>query len=502
MSDDDPEVTLSTKELAELIRQLPPGYQAIFNLHAVEGYSHVEIGKILGIKEGTSRSQYARARSLLISWINRYATANKNELPMYDPKFEKAVRQKMEELEFRPAESVWVGVERAVSRQRRRRVPPFFWQLFLPMVLVAGAAAGYYFGEKAGRKSVAPAVVQAGASRVVRDAGSEGSKTSPPGDVLVKAGRQHTPRTGVVQTPDPVVGEQGGADEAATGSRIGAYLYTPGLEDQRHSAGVSGAALKANKNLVRLNTLSQVKRPLEAGFAAGVGMDRLNRLDANQANAAVSYSAVSLYTLNGSTSSKNYISDIRPDASFYAGIYLQKGLSERWIFNAGLNLHYYSTRISVGQPVNTFVPAYASLITPTSIATSQVSSVFTVGNEQIHTNKYYMLELPAAIQYKLNRSRILPLFLEGGVSLSRLMGADALNYDPSKGLYFKNTNALNKTQFNVSSALMVGLPFHGIRIQAGPQVQYGLIPLMNTQGMGDQHFFYTGIRLVVLPGKR
>jgi RNA polymerase sigma-70 factor (ECF subfamily) len=79
VSDDDPEVMLSTKELAELIRQLPPGYQAIFNLHAVEGYSHVEIGKILGIKEGTSRSQYARARSLLISWINKFSAATKNE---------------------------------------------------------------------------------------------------------------------------------------------------------------------------------------------------------------------------------------------------------------------------------------------------------------------------------------------------------------------------------------------------------------------------------------
>ena len=79
VSDDNPEVALSTKELAELIRQLPPGYQTIFNLHAVEGYSHVEIGKILGIKEGTSRSQYARARSLLISWINKFSATNKNE---------------------------------------------------------------------------------------------------------------------------------------------------------------------------------------------------------------------------------------------------------------------------------------------------------------------------------------------------------------------------------------------------------------------------------------
>jgi RNA polymerase sigma factor (sigma-70 family) len=69
VSSDHPGITLDAKELAALIRQLPTGYQTIFNLYAVEGYSHIEIGKLLGIHEGTSRSQYARARALLISWI-------------------------------------------------------------------------------------------------------------------------------------------------------------------------------------------------------------------------------------------------------------------------------------------------------------------------------------------------------------------------------------------------------------------------------------------------
>src|SRR4030095_3659052 len=76
---DDPAVMLQVKDLAELIRQLPPGYQTIFNLHAIEGYSHVEIGEMLGITDGTSRSQYARARALLISWINKYSAVNKKE---------------------------------------------------------------------------------------------------------------------------------------------------------------------------------------------------------------------------------------------------------------------------------------------------------------------------------------------------------------------------------------------------------------------------------------
>jgi RNA polymerase sigma factor, sigma-70 family len=71
VSTDDPQVNLQSKELAELIRQLPTGFQTIFNLHAVEGYSHVEIAAMLGITDSTSRSQYARARALLIEWIKK-----------------------------------------------------------------------------------------------------------------------------------------------------------------------------------------------------------------------------------------------------------------------------------------------------------------------------------------------------------------------------------------------------------------------------------------------
>jgi RNA polymerase sigma factor (sigma-70 family) len=77
VSNDHPDINLTVKELAELIRQLPTGYQTIFNLHAIEGYTHVEIGELLGIHEGTSRSQYARARGLLIAWIKKNEVENK-----------------------------------------------------------------------------------------------------------------------------------------------------------------------------------------------------------------------------------------------------------------------------------------------------------------------------------------------------------------------------------------------------------------------------------------
>ncbi len=79
VSTDDPQIQLQAKELSELIRQLPTGYQTIFNLHAVEGYSHVEIGSMLGISDGTSRSQYSRARSLIIEWIKKNSSQEKHE---------------------------------------------------------------------------------------------------------------------------------------------------------------------------------------------------------------------------------------------------------------------------------------------------------------------------------------------------------------------------------------------------------------------------------------
>lgn len=79
VSTDDPVIQLHTKELSELIRQLPTGFQTIFNLHAVEGYTHVEIASMLGISDGTSRSQYARARALLIEWIKKFSFNEQSE---------------------------------------------------------------------------------------------------------------------------------------------------------------------------------------------------------------------------------------------------------------------------------------------------------------------------------------------------------------------------------------------------------------------------------------
>jgi len=52
-------------ELLEVLKKLSPSYRMVFTLHAIEGYKHEEIGKMLGISEGTSKSNYAKARKRL-----------------------------------------------------------------------------------------------------------------------------------------------------------------------------------------------------------------------------------------------------------------------------------------------------------------------------------------------------------------------------------------------------------------------------------------------------
>jgi RNA polymerase sigma-70 factor (ECF subfamily) len=62
---------LEAEDLMKIIEKLPKGYQVVFSLFAIEGYSHKEIGELLNISEDTSKSQYFRARASLKAYLER-----------------------------------------------------------------------------------------------------------------------------------------------------------------------------------------------------------------------------------------------------------------------------------------------------------------------------------------------------------------------------------------------------------------------------------------------
>lgn len=70
--------TLAEKDLLILVNELAPGYKTVFNMHVVEGYSHKEIADMLGITEGTSKSQLARAKGVLKNSIEKMINKTNN----------------------------------------------------------------------------------------------------------------------------------------------------------------------------------------------------------------------------------------------------------------------------------------------------------------------------------------------------------------------------------------------------------------------------------------
>lgn len=63
---------LKLQDLLKVIETLPDGYKQVFNLYEIEGFSHKEIGEMLGIKEGSSRSNLARAKNILKELLSKY----------------------------------------------------------------------------------------------------------------------------------------------------------------------------------------------------------------------------------------------------------------------------------------------------------------------------------------------------------------------------------------------------------------------------------------------
>ena len=68
---------MSSREILDLVAQLPAGLRSAFNLFVLEGYSHTEVAALLGITEQSSRSQVSRARSLLQEKIKKLYNGKK-----------------------------------------------------------------------------------------------------------------------------------------------------------------------------------------------------------------------------------------------------------------------------------------------------------------------------------------------------------------------------------------------------------------------------------------
>jgi hypothetical protein len=455
---------------------------------------------------------------------------------MYDPEFERQVREKMEELSFSPSESVWTNVQKDLQKDKKRRVP-LGW-IFLCAGLILGGIYFAFVGKSGSPEKIAvsktfesPAVhpvnpVYTTKTNNSRSPDGSASAVLPPAEGKMKSRGQS------MQAGSTLPSEKGPASAAFNDHRFKSIQDNivadeleaghnaeknsagpPGGRDQQENAG-SMAAQKTQSNIAQLKqpappetAKTEVKLDKQHrwkfGFSGSAGISNVfQTVTAQKAVTSPFYNPSIYYNSNNTTSRvlgaappppPHSPSTEQAGFSFAAGGFVQRSITRKIYFTLGLNYHYYSSSIQTGNKVN--------LNNFSAFASAAINPAYLYGSSYTHMNRYHFLELPVSLGYKIIQSRKHPVTMDAGLSFSRVLGSDALYYNESTGTYMKNNGILNKVQVMANSALMVGFVRQKMLIQLGPQVQYGVSTLLTSPSGNKEHLFFGGIKILLQSNK-
>lgn len=239
-------------------------------------------------------------------------------------------------------------------------------------------------------------------------------------------------------------------------------------------------------------------------------------------NSSVRADNNSLFNLSYSATKK--ASPIQPDLSFSVGVFVQRAVSRRLTLSVGLEYAYMSVNTQVGQKIN--APLVINTDTASAIIVDEFYKLpgytspanFPGGSNSISAGSYQQgatyysqtyryrfqyLEMPVLINWQINKGRRMPpIVFEGGVSIARLLSADALQFESVKGVYYEDNSVFNKTRFNFVTGLSVGLLQHSKHpVWIGPTLRYGLNGMIKNDVANKQYLWSTGINVKILLGK-
>jgi hypothetical protein len=215
---------------------------------------------------------------------------------------------------------------------------------------------------------------------------------------------------------------------------------------------------------------------------------------------------VRVYDLTGAGSFYNGIppvpapepSPILPGASFTVGGFVQKGLSKRFSFSAGLQYSYFSVNTRIGQKVD------SSKAINYGNFNSQVTDNYYRADLMMedYVYRYHLIELPVMISYRMFNIKKSPIVLDAGLSFSRLINTTALHFDGISRVYYENDDFFNKMQVSLNGGLNVGLLQKSKHpLSVGPYLRYfttGLLKKEVTASGAEQHIWSFGLNAKML----
>lgn len=467
---------------------------------------------------------------------------------MQKNEFEKQVRQKIDDLKIHPSESVWQNVEARLPKARRRRRGWIFW----PALFIALLCGGYFLWHQetnttpseygSSKKYVNEKNPVKQEDMALRKPDNE--KNTPPrtppdksprksidkirGNVKIQGfteqgiqhtekigystatGREHTQQTGITTFSPPGLQESAAADhennkKTGLDKSAGDTHKVPenSLSPYKNNTSVlpdnTVASNKANDVLDSVpggNTeYTRVKNEITAAkqsstirlpsknlwrwglfFSAGVSgipTGFLGSLDKSYSLADAISGAYPTQNNNFSTPP----APIKSSGALIAGFFAEKNVAKNNMITAGLNYKMFST-------TNTIWSRNDSLF-----------ASFTGSMETRHHNYYHFLELPISLKVRLTSK--VPVFLEGGVSISQLIASNALQLN--NGVYEKNNSLFNKTQIGFNGGVSVSLfSMRKTSILAGPFMYYGTTRSATEGLYKNQHFTFIGLKSQVI----
>ncbi len=429
---------------------------------------------------------------------------------MHENNFEKQVQEKMDQLGFDPSDAVWAAVDKEINKEKRRR-RPFFILFFLTGLLLIGG--GIYFVEI---KNPAPGIVAKRQQKENKADQSEDKIQNSNQQVVALNNNKRHSRDAMlfksVNENQPSVhkedhsGSKGNNSEKNNiiiqngNNKIDSSVKKPMIVAKNITDKDSASVNKTAKKDVKKAESSKWK----FGITGGAGISSVNQSLFKQSNTTGLYYNQA-YASNGAPAPVPVSSTINPGFSFSTGVFVSRNLSKRVSVSAGLNYHYYSTRVNTGYAVDSSIFVSSSPNnsgTYPSPGTFAINGYYPNGSNQSYTNSYHFIELPVTADFQLNKSSKLSVFWEAGFSISYLVNSNALHFDPNGNLYYQNAQLFNKVQLNGATAIMIGFPINKTELQVGPQLQYGLTGLLKTESGNPQHLFYTGLKISIIPGKK
>ena len=449
---------------------------------------------------------------------------------MRENNFEKQVREKMEQLQFDPADAVWLNVDKEINKEKRRR--PLFWLIF-PLGILLLTGGGYYFiADKNHSHGITKAQMQnvvdqnqqklsAGNDEIAVGGVKVKNRTGGrPEDELDKPGKEENKIRHGIKTASAEMKRQSMAKTPANNSKEVISEINENRTNKNEAGPVamksdsatSKVSLSDSKNKsVSKDSVSAMKMakttdkkkksfPWQIGFSGSAGISNMNESLFKPVSATnYAYSAATPgYGLSNSpgAASTHAPSNINPGFSFGLAVFANRHLSERFSLSAGVGYHYYSTEIQTGH----FIDSTSSFNFP-SIQASSVNAYYSTGKIQTYTNQYHFIELPVSVDFQITKSKKTALILEGGFTLSYLLSSNALQFDPNSNVYFKSDQLFNRTQLSAATAFLIGLPVRYASLQIGPQLQYGLTNVLKSSSGSTEHLIYYGLKISFIPGK-